>query len=299
MLKDLTVGWVGLGRMGKPMSLRLHKAGARVCVTSRNRAAVDEMVSHGLVSAESPREAARNADVVIMTVFDAASVSAVLEGNDGIIAGLREGALVIDMGTTEVTATRNFAQAVAKRGGAYLDAPVSGGVRGATEGTLTITVGGEAADLQRATPVLSVLGKNVTHMGPAGAGQATKAANQLIVGITIAAVAEAFALAASAGVDLAKVREALQGGFADSRILQEHGLRMIAGNYAPGGTIAAQRKDMRQALSLANSLDLNLPVSEVAAKRYNDAAEHGFDQLDHSAVFKLLEPAGGGTGSPS
>jgi 3-hydroxyisobutyrate dehydrogenase-like beta-hydroxyacid dehydrogenase len=299
MLTDLTVGWVGLGRMGKPMSLRLHKAGARVCAASRTRSAVDEMVGHGLLGAQSPREAARNADVVIMTVFDAASVRAVLGGDDGIIAGLREGTLVVDMGTTEVAATRNFAQAVTERGGAYLDAPVSGGVRGAAEGTLTIMAGGEAADLQRAMPVFSILGKNVTHMGPAGAGQATKAANQLIVGITITAVAEAFALAAGAGVDLAKVREALQGGFADSRILQEHGLRMIAGNYAPGGTIAAQRKDLRQALSLAVSLDLNLPVSEATAKRFNDAAERGFDQLDHSAVFKLLEPAGKGNGLPS
>jgi 3-hydroxyisobutyrate dehydrogenase-like beta-hydroxyacid dehydrogenase len=297
MLKDLTVGWVGLGRMGKPMSLRLHNAGARVCVTSRNRVVVDEMVGHGLLGAESPREAARSADIVIMTVFDAAAVRAVLEGADGILGGLREGALVVDMGTTEVAATRNFAKAVAKRGGAYLDAPVSGGVRGATEGTLTIMVGGEAADLQRAMPVFSILGKNVTHMGPAGTGQATKAANQLIVGVTIAAVAEAFALAAGAGVDLAKVREALQGGFADSRILQEHGLRMIAGNYAPGGTIAAQCKDMRQTLSLGNSLGLHLPVSEVAAKRFNDAAEHGLGQLDHSAVFKLLEPADGSSGS--
>jgi 3-hydroxyisobutyrate dehydrogenase-like beta-hydroxyacid dehydrogenase len=290
MLNDLIIGWVGLGRMGRPMSLRLHKAGATVFVTSRNRATVDEMVAHGLHSAESPRDAARNADVLIITVFDTSAVRSVLEGEQGVLAGLREGALVIDMGTTDIAATREFAQAVAARGGAYLDAPVSGGTRGAAEGTLTIMVGGEASHLQRAVPIFSTLGKNITHVGPAGAGQATKAANQLIVGVTLAAVAEAFALAARAGVDLGKARAALQGGFADSRILQEHGKRMIEGNHAPGGTIAAQRKDMRLVLSLANSLGLELPMTELAAKRFDAVAEHGFDQLDQSAIFKLFEP---------
>jgi len=288
MLKRMHVGWVGLGNMGRPMSLRLHNAGAQVVVTNRTRAAVDEMVRQGLRGVNNPREAASHADVVVVTVFDATSVRAVLEGEDGILAGLRPNGLIIDMGTTDVAATREFAGMAAARGIAYLDAPVSGGAPGAAEGTLTIMVGGAESDLERALPIFSVLGRHVTHVGPVGAGQATKAANQVIVGLTIAAVAEAFSLATRAGVDLAKASEALQGGFADSRVLREHGLRMITSNYAPGATIAVQRKDMRQALSLAKSFGLELPLTELAAERFDEVAELGFDHLDQSSFFKLL-----------
>ena len=291
MLKDMKVGWVGLGNMGRPMSLRLHQAGAQVFVTSRKRATVDKMISRGLRGAESPREAARHADVVIVTVFDAASVRSVLDGEEGILSGLRRRSLIIDMGTTDVDATREFARMVAAQDSAYLDAPVSGGVPGAAEGTLTIMVGGDESHLRRAMPIFSVLGKHVTHVGPVGAGQATKAANQVIVGLTIAAVAEAFGLAKRAGVELTKAMEALQGGFADSRVLREHGLRMIASNYAPGATIAVQRKDMRQALSLAKSFGLDMPLTELAAERFDEVAALGFDHLDQSSIFKLLEHA--------
>ena len=288
MLKHINVGWVGLGNMGRPMSLRLHKAGAQVVVTSRNSATVEEMMRHGLRTAKSPREAASHAEIVVVTVFDAASVRAVLEGEEGILAGLRANTLIIDMGTTDVAATREFARMAAAQGIAYLDAPVSGGAPGAAEGTLTIMVGGDESDLERAQPIFSILGKHVTHVGPVGAGQATKAANQIIVGLTIAAVAEAFALALRSGVDLAKARQALQGGFADSRVLREHGARMIAGNYNPGARIAVQRKDMRQALSLAQSFGLELPLTELAAERFDEVAELGFDHLDQSSLFKLL-----------
>jgi 3-hydroxyisobutyrate dehydrogenase-like beta-hydroxyacid dehydrogenase len=290
MLKDLTVGWIGLGKVGRPMSQRIYNAGARVFVNSRNQAAVDEMVGYGLQSVTSPREAAENADLVL-TLFDAASIQAVLAGEEGIVAGLRRGGLVIDMGTTDVLATREFARTVAVVGGSYLDAPVSGGTRGAADGSLTIMVGGAPADVLHAMPILSVLGNRVTHVGPVGAGQVAKAANQVIVGLTIVAVAEAFALASRAGVDLLKTREAMQGGFADSRILREHGLRMIQENYAPGATIAVQRKDISQALSLAKSLGLELPMTALAVECFNTAADRGFDQLDQSAVFKLLESA--------
>ncbi|MGH9827936.1 MAG: NAD(P)-dependent oxidoreductase, partial [Blastocatellia bacterium] len=200
---------------------------------------------------------------------------------------------VIDMGTTDVAATREFAHMVEAHGGSYLDAPVAGGPGGAADGSLTIMVGGDAADLQRAMRIFSVLGKHVTHVGPVGAGQVAKAANQVIVGLTIAAVAEALALAARAGVDLAKTREALQGGFADSRILREHGLRMIEGNYAPEGTIAVQRKDMRQALSLAKSVGLQMPITTLVAERFDAVAACGYDRLDQSAFFKLMESADG------
>jgi 3-hydroxyisobutyrate dehydrogenase-like beta-hydroxyacid dehydrogenase len=290
MLKNMNIGWVGLGNMGRPMSLRLYRAGAQVLVTSRNRASVDEMVGHGLRGARNPREAAKNADVLIMTVFDAASVREVLAGDNGILAGLRPGSLMIDMGTTDVAATHEFARSAAAREIAYLDAPVSGGARGAAEGTLTIMVGGDAADLDRAMPIFSVLGKHVTHVGPIGAGQATKAANQVIVGITIAAVAEAFGFICRAGVDLSKAGEALQGGFADSRVLREHGSRMIRGDYVPGATIAVQRKDMQQALSLSREFGLEMPLTELAAARFDEVANLGFDHLDQSSIFKLLKP---------
>ena len=289
MLKNMVIGWVGLGNMGRPMSLRLHRAGAQLFVTSRKRDSVDEMARHGLRGVTNPREAARNADVVILTVFDAASVRDVLEGENGVLAGLRPGSLIIDMGTTDVTATRGFALAAAALNIGYLDAPVSGGASGAAEGTLTIMVGGEAACLERAMPILLVLGDRVTHVGPVGAGQATKAANQVIVGLTIAAVAEAFGLVSRAGVDLSKASEALQGGFADSRVLREHGARMIRGDYTPGATIAVQRKDMRQALSLAKSFGLDIPLTRLAAERFDQVAELGFDHLDQSAMFKLLK----------
>jgi 3-hydroxyisobutyrate dehydrogenase-like beta-hydroxyacid dehydrogenase len=289
MLKNMTIGWVGLGNMGRPMALRLHRAGAQVFFTSRNRATVDEMVSHGLRGTRNPRETARNADVVILTVFDAASVRDVLQGEEGVLAGLRPGSLMVDMGTTDVAATREFADLAAVRDVGYLDAPVSGGALGAAEGTLTIMVGGEAAHLERAMPIFSVLGKRVTHVGPVGAGQATKAANQVIVGVTIAAVAEAFGLALRAGVDVAKASEALQGGFADSRVLREHGSRMIRADFAPGASIAVQRKDMRQALALAKSFGLEMPVTTLAATRFDEVAKLGFDHLDQSSIFKLLK----------
>jgi 3-hydroxyisobutyrate dehydrogenase-like beta-hydroxyacid dehydrogenase len=290
MLKNMNVGWVGLGNMGRPMSLRLHRAGAQVFVTSRNQASVAEMVSHGLRGVRNPREVARNADVLILTLFDAASVRDVLEGEQGVLVALRPGSLVIDMGTTDVAATRGFADLAAIRKIAYLDAPVSGGARGAAEGTLTIMVGGEESHLQRAMPIFSVLGTHVTHVGPVGAGQATKAANQVIVGLTIAAVAEAFALICRAGVDISKASEALRGGFADSRVLREHGSRMIRGDYAPGATIAVQRKDMHQALSLAKAIGLEMPLTQLAAERFDEVANLGFPHLDQSSIFKLVKP---------
>jgi 3-hydroxyisobutyrate dehydrogenase-like beta-hydroxyacid dehydrogenase len=288
MLRSVTVGWVGLGNMGRPMSLRLHRAGARVFVTSRNRLAVQEMERVGLRGVSNPRELAEHAEVVILTVFDAASVREVLEGEKGVLAGLRQGSLLIDMGTTDVTATRQFAAMAAGRNIGYLDAPVSGGVSGATQGTLTIMVGGDVKYLERAMPILLALGNRVTHVGPVGAGQVTKAANQMIVGLSIAAVAEAFALVCRAGVDLTKASEALKGGFADSRVLREHGDRMIRGDYAPGATITVQRKDMHQALSLAKSLGFDIPLTRLAADRFDQVAALGFDQLDQSAMFKLL-----------
>lgn len=291
-LAGSAVGMVGLGLMGRPMALNLHHAGARVTVANRSRPSVDLLASEGLTPASSPREVAEAADIIILMVSDTPSVEAVLDGPDGVIAGLRPGALVIDMGTTEVPATRAFAARVIEAGGGYVDAPVSGGEIGARDAALTIMAGGSDEDFARALPVLNALGKRVTHVGPIGAGQIAKAANQVIVGLTIGAVAEALSLAKRAGADPARVREALDGGFAWSRIMEVHGQRMIDGQFQPGGKVRTQLKDLVQAEKLAASLDLDLPALTLNRQLFERLAESGDADLDHSALIRLFQPAG-------
>ncbi|WP_207482081.1 NAD(P)-dependent oxidoreductase [Arenibaculum pallidiluteum] len=281
------IGFVGLGLMGRPMALNLHRAGARVTVASRSPGPVAELASAGLGTATTPREAAHRAEAVILMVTDTPAVAAVLEGPDGVLAGLEPGALVIDMGTTAVPDTRRFAAAVAAAGGRWLDAPVSGGQVGAVEATLSVMVGAEEADFEAALPILRALGRRVTRVGPPGAGQVAKAANQMIVGLTIGAVAEALALAQAAGADPARVREALMGGFAGSRILEVHGQRMVEGSYAPGARATTQLKDMRQAEALAAALGLDLPALAVNRARYEELVARGDGDLDHAALFRL------------
>ena len=210
-------------------------------------------------------------------------------GGDGVVHGLQTGTIVIDMGTTAVTATRNFAQQIKAKGADYVDAPVSGGQVGAEAATLAIMVGASEDAFARAKPIFEVLGKNITHVGEVGAGQVAKAANQIIVGLTIGAVAEALALAKRAGVDAAKVRQALAGGFAASRILEVHGLRMVDQTFDPGGKATTQRKDLAQALELAQELGIKLPATALNRDLYDQLIEMGGGELDHSALIKVLE----------
>ena len=288
-LNGHTIGFVGLDLMGKPMALNLFAAGARVIVHNRSRAVVDDLAGQGLTPADSAAEVAANADVVILMLPDTQSVKTVVFGEDGVLEGLHPGSLVVDMGTSEATATRDFAVRVQEKGAAWLDAPVSGGTIGAEGGTLVFMAGGTDAAFARIRPVLDVFGSNAVHVGDVGAGQVAKAANQVIVGLTISAVGEALKLAQRAGVDPAKVREALSGGFASSRILEVHGLRMINDDFTPGGKCVTQRKDLFQAQKLAHEHGLNLPTTQLVMEQYDRVIEAGFGDLDHAALIKVLD----------
>lgn len=293
----LPIGVVGLGLMGKPMARNLHKAGAALIVHNRSREPVEALAAEGLQPADSPAAVAAGAETVILMVSDTPAVTAVVEGPGGVLAGLRPGALVIDMGTTEVPETRRLADAVAAAGGRWIDAPVSGGQVGAEQASLTIMAGGAPEDFERARPIFAALGQRMTLVGPVGAGQIAKAANQLIVGLTIGAVAEALALAARAGADPAKVREALEGGFAWSRIMELHGKRMIDGSFAPGGKVRTQLKDLTQAEALAASVGLELPALSLNRALYAGLVARGDGDLDHSALYRHYQPQAGESGS--
>jgi len=277
--------------MGAPMARNLAAAGADMVVHSRSRPPVDALVAEGMRDGESPAGVAASADTVIMMLTDTPAVEKVMSGDGGVLNGLRSGTLVIDMGTTKVPETRAFAQAVEEKGGLYIDAPVSGGTLGAEGGTLSIMVGGSDEAVQRAMPILDVLGGRITHVGPVGTGQVAKAANQVIVGLTIGAVAEALTLARHAGADPAKVRDALQGGFADSRILDVHGARMVEGNFTPGAKATTQRKDMAQALELADLLGIELPATALNRDLYDRLIEAGNGGIDHAGLIKAIDPS--------
>ncbi|MFZ5792641.1 MAG: NAD(P)-dependent oxidoreductase [Pseudomonadota bacterium] len=285
------LGLVGLGLMSRPMGRNLLEAGADLTVFNRTRETAEAFAREnaGARIAATPAEVARTAEIVIVNVSDPPAVEAVLLGRSGIVEGLSAGKIVVDMGTTAHDATLGFARRVTEAGGAYVDAPVSGGVVGAEAASLAIMVGGTDEAVARARPVLECLGSRVTHVGGIGAGQVAKAANQMIVGLTIGAVAEAFALARKAGVDPARLREALMGGFAHSRILELHGQRMVEGRFAPGGRVMLQRKDVRQALDLAASLGIELPAAELNLRLWDRMVEKGWGDLDHSALIKLYE----------
>jgi 2-hydroxy-3-oxopropionate reductase len=288
-IEGRTIGFVGLGLMGKPMALNLHKAGARLIINNRSQDVVRDLAVLGMTPVPTPAAACEGAEAVIVMLPDTPAVETVLLGDDGVVSGLEAGLLVIDMGTTKVTSTRRFAKAVTEAGGDYIDAPVSGGTIGAESGELTIMAGGSEAAMARAMPIFEVLGKQTTHVGGIGAGQVAKAANQVIVGLNIGAVAEALTLARNAGVDPGKVREALRGGFADSRILEVHGKRMVDGDFRPGGKCVTQRKDLFQALELAGELGFELPATRLCMKLYDKLIAEGHGDLDHSALIKVLE----------
>lgn len=283
------IGFIGLGVMGRPMARNLVEAGFDVVVHSRSAGPVDELVAAGAERAGSPADLAGAVDVVITMLPDTPDVEAVLFGDHGVAQGIRAGSLVIDMSTIRPTAARDAGRALAERDVGMLDAPVSGGERGAIDGTLSIMVGGPIDLFERALPILRVLGQNVTRVGDAGAGQIAKACNQLIVGATIEAVGEALVLAARAGVDPELVREALMGGFAGSKILEVHGRRMLEGDYVPGFRAELHRKDARIVTETAAELGSPIPSFAVVAAAFDALVEAGHGDLDHSALVTLLE----------
>lgn len=286
------IGFIGLGIMGKPMSQHLLKAGYRLTVLDRVPEFQSEIVAAGAKAGASPKNVAEQSDVVITMLPDSPDVEDVALGKNGVLEGLRPGSLFIDMSTIMPSVARRVTEAVRQKGSDGLDAPVSGGQVGAQNATLSIMVGGSAAAFERAKPILEKMGKNIVHVGEAGAGQVTKAANQVVVAVTIAAVSEALLLAAKAGVDPAKVREALLGGFAQSRVLDLHGNRMLQRNFQPGFKVRLHRKDMSIVLNTARELGLALPASAAVAELMNALMANGGGELDHSALVTMLEKLG-------
>ena len=282
-----TVGFIGLGLMGRPMAKNLLKAGFPLVVHSRSPQPVDDVVAAGARRATSPADVACQSTVVITMVPDTKDVQLVLAGPGGVFEGMRSGTVVIDMSTISPVATRQLAVDTAKHGGTLLDAPVSGGEIGAINASLSIMVGGDAAALDRVRPILSAMGSKVIHIGGSGAGQVCKACNQLAIGGALAVVGELFALARKSGVDPAKVREALLGGFAASRVLEVHGQRILEGNYKPGFRTALYHKDLGILLETARAADVPMPVGAVIQQLVNAMMAAGRGDLDYSALATI------------
>ncbi len=290
-LQGLRIGFAGLGLMGRPMALHLLDAGADLHLWNRSRGVAEAMLRPGITLCDTPADLGRASTIVVLMLGDTAAVEQVLYAPDGLASGLQPGGVLIDMGTTAVMATRTLAERLAQQGVAYVDAPVSGGEIGARDASLTIMAGGDDAVIARVRPLFDVLGRQFTHVGAVGAGQVAKAANQIIVGLNIGAVAEALALVKAAGVDPQKVRQALLGGFAGSRILEVHGQRMIDGTFQPGARASTQFKDMRQASELGELLDQPLPATRLSMSLFRQLIEQGDGDLDHSALIRVLRRA--------
>jgi 2-hydroxy-3-oxopropionate reductase len=284
----MKIAFVGLGIMGAPMAGHLIKAGHEVWL-SDIKPIPSSLVEAGGRRASSAKEAAEKANLVITMVPDTPHVESALFGELGIAKGLSKGKTVIDMSSISPIATKEFARRINQLGCDYLDAPVSGGEAGAKAASLTIMVGGPEATFEKVKPILQLMGKNITLVGGNGDGQTCKVANQIIVGVTIEGVAEALLFASKAGADPAKVREALMGGFAGSRILEYHGERMIKRNFDPGFRIELHLKDLSLALTGARSLQMSLPATAVCQQMMNAAAARGGGSWDHSALVRALE----------
>ncbi|RST55838.1 2-hydroxy-3-oxopropionate reductase [Variovorax sp. MHTC-1] len=282
----MKVGFIGLGIMGAPMAQNLLAAGHEMFVRTRSK--VPEALAKA-TQCKTNADVARAADVIVLMLPDTPDVESVLFGKDGVVDGLSTGKTVMDMSSISPIETKIFAAKVNALGCQYLDAPVSGGEVGAKAASLTIMCGGSEATFDKVKPLLEAMGKNITLVGGNGDGQTTKVANQIIVALNIAAVGEALLFASKAGADPAKVRQALMGGFAASRILEVHGERMIKRTFNPGFRIALHQKDLSLALAGAKSMGVALPQTASAAQLMQSCAAHGWDQLDHSALVKALE----------
>ena len=282
------VGFIGLGIMGGPMATKLQEGGCKLFLHDLKNPPL-ALIEGGATVCTNATEVAKRADIIIVMVPDTPHVEEVLFGAEGVAAGLTPGKIVIDMSSISPMATKEFARKINKRQCDYLDAPVSGGEVGARAATLTIMVGGGQEAFDRARPLFELMGKNITLVGGNGDGQTTKVANQIIVALNIQAVAEALLFASKAGADPARVRQALMGGFAASRILEVHGERMVKRTFAPGFRIELHQKDLNLALQGAKSLGLSLPNTASAQELMNSCAAHGMAQLDHSALCQAIE----------
>lgn len=286
------IGFIGLGIMGQPMAEHLLARGHRLHVSDASAAAAT-LTRAGATSHDSFAHIAAECEFIILMVPNTPEVESTLFAAGGVAEGLRQGALVIDMSSISPLATKDFAERIRKMGCDYVDAPVSGGEVGAKAATLTIMVGGKDDAFARARPLFEIMGQNITHVGPVGAGQTAKVANQIIVALNIAAVAEALLFASKAGADPARVREALLGGFASSRVLEVHGERMLKRTFEPGFRMNLHRKDLALALAGADELGLSLPQTAFCQQLLNAACGNGEGDFDHSAIVRQLERLAG------
>lgn len=283
------LGFIGLGIMGRPMAGHLIAAGHRVHVYNRSPEPVRALTAKGAIACVSSRGVAEKSEIVFIMVPDTPDVEVVLFGKDGVAEGIKPGSIVVDMSSISPTATKKFAQRLSTMGVKMLDAPVSGGQAGAEKATLSIMVGGEPEVFQSVEPYFRLMGKNIVHVGTNGDGQTCKVANQIVVALTIEAVSEGLLFASKAGADVRKVRQALLGGFAQSRILEVHGERMLERNFAPGFRVCLHQKDLNNALQAARELGMSLPNTASTQELFNAVTAQGGQDLDHSAMLTALE----------
>jgi 2-hydroxy-3-oxopropionate reductase len=290
---SIKVGFIGPGIMGRPMALNLMKGGHKLWVYARRPEAMQALVAAGATACASSAEVAKHADVIFTMVSDTPDVESVIFGETGVAKHARSGSVIVDMSTISPTATKVFAERLAKQNIEMLDAPVSGGETGAINGTLSIMVGGKTKVFERVKPLFECMGKNIVHIGDNGAGQVAKACNQIVVAVTIEAVAEALTFARKNGADPAKVREALMGGFAGSKIMEVHGKRMLDNDFRPGFKVGLHQKDMRIVMETAHQLGVALPGAALVTQHLNALMGTGGTDLDSAAVVKVIERMSG------
>ncbi len=283
------IGFIGLGIMGMPMAGHLLNAGHTVYACDVIPAQTEKLVAQGATGVGAPSAAARSADVIITMLPESAIVEEVALGKNGVLAAMKKGSILIDMSTTSITTTKRIAAALEKKGLVMLDAPVSGGDVGAAEATLSIMVGGPEEAFQKVLPVLQKMGRNITHVGGTGSGQVAKACNQVVVALTIEAVSEALVFAKKNGADPTKIREAMMGGFAQSRVLELHGQRMIERNFNPGGKVRLHKKDLDIVLDVAKDVGVYMPGTALVSQIWNSLAAMGGLDWDHSAIVRAIE----------
>ena len=288
MSNQQKLGFIGLGIMGAPMALHLVSSGHQVFINTRSKVQAD-LANSKAIQCKTPKEVAENADIIFTMVPDTPDVEKVLFGENGVASGLSKGKIVVDMSSISPIATKEFAKKINALGCDYLDEPVSGGEVGAKNATLSIMVGGDEGVFNKVKPVFELMGKNINLVGGNGDGQTAKVANQIIVALNIEAVAEALLFASKAGADPAKVRQALMGGFAGSKILEVHGERMVKRTFDPGFRIELHQKDLNLALNSARALGVSLPNTATAQELFNSCSAHGGKSWDHSAMVRALE----------
>jgi 2-hydroxy-3-oxopropionate reductase len=283
------VGFIGLGIMGKPMANNLMEAGYELTVHNRSPEKAEELGEEGATVAGSPREVAENSDVIITMLPDSPQVEEVVAGEEGVLEGIEEGSLLVDMSTISPVVTEELAEAVKKKGASMLDAPVSGGDVGAIEGTLSIMVGGDEEDFQRAKPLFEVMGKTVTHVGPSGSGQVVKAANQIVVALTIEAVSEALVLGSKGGVSPEKVLDVLSGGLAGNKVMEVKREKFLSHTFDPGFRSELHHKDLGIALAAGREYGVVLPVTAIVDQMLLAMKKKGWGGEDHSALLRIIE----------